>query len=218
MGAKPKVIQGKRFGRWKVLEVPYKNRKAKCVCDCGTVKWVYRNNLTGGKSVSCGCFMSESVSERMSTMAKEHKKLHNVYWSMRNRCYNSNTKSYKDYGEKGITVCGEWLESFENFCIWALNNGYEEGLTIDRIDSTGKYEPDNCRWVTMLVQNRNKSNNRLVTINGETKVLSEWSSIIGVAPVTLSRRIKKGWTDDELLFKPSWKRKEERDEYISKIN
>ena len=91
------------------------------------------------------------------------------------RCYNSNGKQYKDYGGRGIRVCDEWLENFEPFYEWAINNGYREDLTIDRIDVNGDYEPSNCRWVTAKAQQNNKRSNHFITYNNETHTLTEWA-------------------------------------------
>lgn len=120
--------------------------------------------------------------------------LYAVWRTMRQRCTNPNCRGYKWYGAKGIKVCEEWL-NVENFFEWAIQSGYREGLTIDRIDSSGDYEPSNCRWVSMSEQQSNRSSNHLIEFNGECHTLTEWSSILGIPRSTLSNRIvTHGWT------------------------
>lgn len=118
---------------------------------------------------------------------------------MRDRCNNPNNKSFKHYGGRGIKVCKEWDKDFMNFYTWAMDNGYKEGLTLDREEVNGNYEPSNCSWKTNLEQQRNRRNNHYVTINGETKTISEWSEISGIPPKTLRHRIISGWDENELF-------------------
>jgi hypothetical protein len=99
---------------------------------------------------------------------------------MKDRCYNEKTKAYKDYGGRGITVCDEWRNDFEAFLKWALDNGYRDDLTIDRIDVNGNYEPSNCRLVTMKEQANNRRSNNKILYDGKLFTLAEWSEIIGI--------------------------------------
>lgn len=117
---------------------------------------------------------------------------------MRQRCTNENCINYKNYGGKGICVCDEWND-FENFYNWAISNGYEEHLTIDRISSNGDYTPHNCRWVTQKEQQNNRTNNRLIEFCGEIHTLGEWSSITGIRYETIWRRLKYGWSVEQAL-------------------
>jgi len=126
---------------------------------------------------------------------------------MKRRCYNPEEKFYKDYGGRGIKVCDEWMDKKEghgNFQKWAVENGWEEGRSIDRIDVNGNYEPSNCRWVTPEEQANNRRNNNYVTINGVTKTTSEWARQIGISQNAFTGRINSGWTGEELL-KPKFK-------------
>jgi hypothetical protein len=109
---------------------------------------------------------------------------------MKNRCYYEKHNRYKNYGQKGIIVCSEWLV-FLNFYNWAIKNGWEEGLTIDRIDNSKNYEPSNCRFLTKKLQNRNRTTNRYFTYMGETKTIIEWSEKLNIKYETLRQRIKK---------------------------
>lgn len=126
---------------------------------------------------------------------------------MKRRCYNPEEKFYKDYGGRGIKVCDEWMDKKEghsNFQKWAVENGWEEGHSIDRIDVNGNYEPNNCRWATPEEQANNRRNNNYVTINGVTKTTSEWARQIGISQNAFTGRINSGWTGEELL-KPKFK-------------
>lgn len=126
---------------------------------------------------------------------------------MKRRCYNPEEKFYKDYGGRGIKVCDEWMDKKEghsNFQKWAVENGWEEGRSIDRIDVNGNYEPNNCRWATPEEQANNRRNNNYVTINGVTKTTSEWARQIGISQNAFTDRINSGWTGEELL-KPKFK-------------
>ena len=111
-----------------------------------------------------------------------YEKLYGVWKGMRQRCYRENSKHYKDYGGRGITVCDEWRGSYLSFRGWALENGYRFGLTIDRRDNDKGYYPDNCHWITHKQQQFNKRDNRLIVINGITKTATEWALCSGINP------------------------------------
>lgn len=169
-------ITGKRFGRLVAVEraedaiIPKTGKKVpryKCVCDCGNVKIVRKVSLTSGYTRSCGCLHKE----QLGAMRRKHgyckkERLYGVWLNMRERCYNPNSNRYKNYGDRGITICKEWKDDYVNFRNWCLNNGYAENirdsgrnnLTIDRIDNDGNYSPDNCRWVTNKENCLNKQN------------------------------------------------------------
>lgn len=136
-------------------------------------------------------------------MDKEDKKrLITIRHSMYCRCFYPATHGYERYGGRGIKICEEWLNEPNSFYEWAINNGYEKDLTIDRIDVNGNYEPSNCRWVTKEVQDNNRRNNRKITYKGETKTLSQWAKQYKINIVTLSDRLKTGMSIDEALNKP----------------
>ena len=124
-------------------------------------------------------------------------KLRYVYYDMLKRCHDTNNKGYEQYGAKGIVVCKEWREDCRSFYKWAKENGYDKGLTIDRIDNSKGYSPDNCRWTTWKVQTVNRSCTRWVIFNGERKTLKEWSTVLGMDYQLLADRIYRlGWTVD----------------------
>lgn len=126
-------------------------------------------------------------------------RLYNIWKDMRRRCNNPNRKDFHNYGGKGTIVCDEWQESYVIFRDWAKNNGYEEDLSIDRIDSNGNYEPTNCRWITMAEQAKNTKQNIFIEINGETKILSDWCKQLGFNARTVMWRYETGIRGKELF-------------------
>ena len=126
-------------------------------------------------------------------------RLRNIYALMKTRCYNSNAKNYKYYGGKGIRVCDEWKNDFLAFYKWSISNGYDDSLSLDRVEIDKDYEPNNCRWVTAKVQANNKSNNVLITFNGETHTLPEWSTITGIKQYVIRNRLKRKWSIKDAL-------------------
>ena len=120
---------------------------------------------------------------------------------MKQRCFNPKDRNYHNYGGRGITVCDEWLD-YLTFKKWCDENGYEQGLSIDRINNDGNYEPGNCRWVTQKVQNNNKRTIHWITYNGETKSLSEWAASLGLKPNSLIQRLHK-YSVEEALSVPN---------------
>lgn len=131
-------------------------------------------------------------------------RIYREWCHMRERCNSPKHKSFKHYGGRGIKVCDEWNESFIPFYEWSINNGYNDELTLDRIDTNGNYEPSNCRWITNLEQQRNKSNNRFLEINGEIKTVSEWASMYNLDRHTIYYRLDKGETG-EIVLRPGRK-------------
>lgn len=126
-------------------------------------------------------------------------RLYKIHQGMKARCYKANNENYKNYGGRGISICDEWRKNYKVFKEWAINNGYRDDLTIDRIDVNGNYEPSNCRWITIREQQRNKRTNRLIEYKGEIKLLCEWAKIYGISAEAINDRIKKG-LPEELWF------------------
>lgn len=127
-------------------------------------------------------------------------RLYRIYSKMKQRCYAPDNHEYRYYGGRGITICDEWLQSFVAFYDWAMDHGYHDSLTIDRIDSNKGYSPDNCRWLSMKGQNNNRRCNLVITLNGKTQTLSEWSRELNLPYGTIHRRITVlGWSIEEAL-------------------
>lgn len=190
--SKLKDLTGLKFGKLLVIKrVEGKCTPWLCLCDCGNEIVVRGTNLRSGNTTSCGCFCEHH--------GKRKTKLYGVWATMRNRCYNENVKVYYRYGGRGIEVCEEWKNSFTCFHNWAISNGYKEGLTLDRIDVDGNYEPSNCRWVTMKIQNNNRRDTISVEINGEKHTLREWSELSGINWGTIRRRYYRGKRGEALI-------------------
>ena len=195
-------LTGKRYGSLTVEKIavdePGKKKKWLCKCDCGNEIIVTSSNLVSGRTSSCKICGKKRLSEKNKKHGMTSTKLYGVWNSIKTRCTNTNSKSYKDYGARGIRICEEWKES-SNFFEWALANGYKNGLEIDRIDVNGNYEPSNCRWVAREQNSNNKRNNKYIEYNGETKTLAEWSRYFDVNYKNLSRNLIKGYSFDEAV-------------------
>lgn len=200
---KIKDISGQKFGRLTALYHLHNTKgrtKWLCVCECGNLKWVSITHLRGGATKSCGCYNKEQCKMKFTKHGKRYDRLWNIWEHIKQRCYNINNKNYKDYGGRGIAVCDEWRNDFQAFYDWAINNGYDDTLTIDRINVNGNYEPNNCRWVPNKQQARNRRNNRTFTINGETHCLSEWCEVLNLKRSTVFNRVNTlGWSIERAL-------------------
>lgn len=209
------ITIGQRFGRLTTEgQVFYRQgpkqveRVVACRCDCGTVVVRSVRRLASTKRNSCGCWHNERVAQMgadNATHGMTGTLLHGVWLGMRQRCANKNNPAYPDYGGRGIEVCDEWNTSFVAFADWALANGYDESLSIDRIDNDGNYEPGNCRWADRKVQGNNKRNNNVIAALGETKTLAEWSADARcvVSAATFKCRVTEhGWDIVSALTTP----------------
>lgn len=197
-------LTGQKFGRLTVVERAENKGKRTawlCKCDCGNYLKVKGSSLKNGYTKSCGCLKKEMILLRNTTHGESKTRLYRIWNKMKQRTMNPKSSRYHYYGEKGIKVCEEWL-NYETFRDWSLKNGYNDSLTLDRIDVNGDYCPENCHWVDWETQQNNKSNNRMITYNGETKTLAQWAHSANMIPQALATRIKLGWSMEKALTTP----------------
>lgn len=212
-------LTGQRFGRLVVVKraddyiSPSGGHKARwlCECDCGNTKVITGECLRNGSSKSCGCWNKEQAAslnyKHGYTSGGKHERLFNVWCGMKQRCYDPNHDFYHRYGAIGITVCEEWLIDYTAFRKWAYENGYDENAklnqcTIDRIDSSKGYSPENCRWVDQKVQSNKLCTNHIIEYNGESHTMSQWADILNMNYNVLKRRIQRGWTTERAFNQP----------------
>lgn len=203
-----KDLTGKTFGRWTVLyrakdyisPKGVKKIRYHCRCDCGNEGDVQANALSMGKSKSCGCLQLEWAYEigNQKKHGLRRTRLYRIWANMYDRCKNEYNRRFSSYGGRGIEICSEWQgeNGFMTFYNWAMSNGYDEKLSIDRIDNNGNYCADNCRWVDNKTQSNNRSSNRRVTVDGIDKTIAEWSEYLNV-----SRNILYKASDDAVIEK-----------------
>lgn len=203
---KPKYVDltGKKFGNLIVMKRINNNKRGEavweCHCKCGNIVYTTSGSLNSGNTQGCGCKSKETAKLRS---IKNHKdsRLYKVYHWMKQRCYDKNNKQYKNYGGRGIKICDEWLSDYTKFYDWAVNNGYEKGLTIDRKNNNGNYEPNNCQWVTQKVNNNNRRSSIYLSYGGKTQTIYDWSIETGINHFTLLYRFHKKWPPEKILNK-----------------
>jgi hypothetical protein len=201
-------LTGQRFGRLLVKERIKQNGKTywNCACDCGAVLSVRQDHLLNGATKSCGCLGREnSIKARLGKSFNvkhglSNTRLYKIWYGMLERCYKPTHVAFGSYGGRGIVVCGAWKNDVTVFYRWAVNNGYSDGLTMDRIDVNGNYCPENCRWATWEQQNNNKRDNRVIEYHGLKKTLSEWAKLAGIDKRILHRRLAVGWNLEKALY------------------
>lgn len=196
-------LVGKRFAR---LIVTSKSSRKKgpywnCICDCGKEKEVLNYFLHSGRTKSCGCYNIERLKSYGHSCKqdnpKSHTRMYSIWNGMKDRCLNPNNDRYYDYGGRGITLCDKWL-SFDGF-YEDMKEGYDDLLTIDRIENDKGYSLDNCKWSTNEEQSNNKRTNLKLTFNGETKTAKEFCQIFNINEDTLRSRLKRGWSLERAL-------------------
>lgn len=171
-------------------------RQFLCKCDCGKETIARISKLLHGKNPSCGCHYGYHAIKHGDSRTR----LYKIWQGMRNRCERLTHVEYHNYGGRGISVCDEW-QSYDKFKDWALNNGYTDELTIDRIDVNSNYEPSNCQWITNYEQQFNRRDSIYITYKGITKHLFEWSKETGVAPHIILKRYHRYGVTEELFTK-----------------
>lgn len=212
---KTKLLQkDKKFGKLTIIELHHKKQHIDkkgviryreyylCECECGNTKVIEKSQLTTGHTKSCGCLQKSITSKKHKTHGLSKTKIYKIWLGIKDRCFREKSIDYKNYGGRGITIQKEWLD-FKNFYEWAKNNGYKEGLTIERIDVNGNYEPSNCKWIENALQSHNTRVNHYLTYNGKTQIISEWAKEMNFKHgATISGRLKNGWTIEEALTIP----------------
>ena len=166
---------GKRSGKLTVVE-KIGGSNWKCQCDCGNYKIVKTSDIKRQHVKSCGCSFNGNTKKNT-----HGSRLYNIWYNMKRRCNNINDKDYKNYRGRNIKICNEWLIDYSNFYNWAMQNGYQSDLTIDRINNNGNYERSNCRWVTKSQQCNNRTNNIFISFNGETLTIAQWAKKLKIS-------------------------------------
>jgi len=210
-------LTGQKFARLTAIKRVENNKYGRVqwlwLCECGNEKKIGANEVVSKNTKSCGCLAKEILDDHNNTQGTHkmtNSRIYNIWRLMRQRCYKNYNVNYKNYGDRGIKICDEWLTNFVNFYNWAIQNGYRDDLEIDRINVNGNYEPSNCRWADHLTQGNNRRTNHIITINGVTKTASEWGREYGLNSKTILYRLKIGWKNEELLSKPYVIREENR--------
>ena len=165
---------GQRFNRWTILSYSQNPRNASCQCDCGTIKILDVSSVKRGKSKSCGCYRKEVLQRERTTHGhslEDGSPEYIVWLAMKGRCLNPNNSRYERYAKRGISICQEWLDSFEAF--YADMGPRPLRMTIERLDNNGNYEPGNCVWANYATQSKNRSNSLWVTFEGRNMTLKE---------------------------------------------
>lgn len=197
-------LTGRRFGRLVVKEPVRRDHGCivwLCTCDCGASADVKAIKLTTGRTSSCGCFRRENSARMLFRHGGAGTPEHLAWQQMRRRCCKPGSKSYGDYGGRGITVCDKWMNSFEAFFA-DVGKRPSPGHTLDRIDVNGNYEPGNVRWATKIEQANNTRANRVLTVGGETMTMSQWARRVGRSAGLIHWRLNKGWTPESAVLKP----------------
>ena len=189
-------LTGKRFNRLTVLESAGRTWQGKdlwrCRCDCGNETVVVGYNLKSGHTKTCGCLQGEVLSKINTTHGHTGDRIYNIWRYMKDRCNNPNSDCYENYGGRGISVCIDWENNFQEFYDWSMQNGYRDDLSIDRINYNEGYSPENCRWATNLEQANNKRSNRYITYANVTHTQAEWARIFNMSQHVLRHRLDRG--------------------------
>ena len=199
-------LTGMKFGRLTCEKVvgrsKFRQKLWLCRCNCGNETIVLSDNLRRNNTQSCGCLQKERAKESHTIHSERKTKLYSIWSEMKKRCFNKNSKAYKNYGGKGIKVCEEWL-NYPKFCKWAKANGYLEGLSIERMNIEKDYEPGNCKWIELSEQAKNTSRNVFITFNNKTMILADWARELNIGQATLRFRLNKGWSIEKTLTTPA---------------
>lgn len=201
-------LKGRKFGLLKVVSRCFDKTDGEywnCDCKCGKTTTVLVGNLLSGKTKSCGCLQKQRAKETNAKHGESRTRLYRTWLDMRKRCQNKNVKAYPNYGGRGIKVCDEW-QDYETFARWALANGYNDSMTIERKDVDKDYCPENCTWVTLSEQGKNTRKNRYIEYDGNRLTLTEWSELLGGKPNLVTTRLQRGWSETDAVSIPPKKR------------
>lgn len=184
---------------------PQVRAKAIYRCQCGNIVELVIDKVKSGHAASCGC-LSKDFPHNYKHGLHDHP-LYVVWVNMRNRCYKRTDRAYRWYGARGVEICDEWLSDFKNFYEWAIANGWEKGLEVDKdIKGSGLlYSPESCTLVTSKINANNTRNNRFIEYNGERKTLAQWSDKLAVPRTLIPRRLKAGWSIERAITTPKGK-------------
>lgn len=177
----------------------YEHQNGIFLCDCGTKKIIKIKFVLRNTTVSCGCFIAEIARARFITHGKSHLPEHSVWKGLIKRCHGQSPEEH--YGERGITVCNRWRNSFEDFYA-DMGSRPSDKHSIERMDVNGNYEPNNCKWATPKEQSRNKVKTIFYEYKGEVLPAIEWSEKFSIKYTTLKRRIENGWSVEKALETP----------------
>lgn len=203
-------LTGRRYGRLTVIDFSRRgNNKVywNCECDCGNTKEVSSSHLGSGTTKSCGCLKRETSRKTRTNHGLSKgtdgkvTRLFQIWGAMKKRCTNPNDKSYKNYGARGITFHEDWSE-YINFHNWAMANGYENGLSIERVDNDGDYEPVNCKWIELADQARNRRSSVFVDYKGERMLAMDLDKRMNFPEGTIKRRMDLGWSLEKSVNEP----------------
>lgn len=197
-------LAGKTFGRLVVIRREAINDRRGpywlARCECGTTKTIRGSHLRSAAIKSCGCYSKEKSGERNRTHGLSGNDTHICWKSMWARCRNRNSRDFKNYGARGITVCARWRD----FRLFLFDMGLRPPkMTLERIDNNKGYSPDNCRWATKAEQANNTRVVRHITLNGVTLSLSAWDRHLGLPPRCVAKRLRSGWSIEKALSKPA---------------
>ena len=198
---------GQKFNKFTILEFNGKHKSghltALCKCDCGNIRTISLSDLKLNRSKSCGCIRKEAKQLFKKDHGMTNTKEFKTWAGIKIRCYNKNYKSYNYYGGKGVTMCNRWLNSFRNF-LEDMGFAPTNKHSIDRIDSNGNYEPNNCKWSTLIEQANNKSNNKFYEYNGEIKSVPYFSRKYNIPMGRLYERLKAGYSIKDAIEQPKY--------------
>lgn len=199
-------LVGQKFSLLTVSSLAYSRNGRlywNCTCECGENTIVCTRNLRTFRIKSCGC-LEHIAKYKKHNLSRT--RIYTILKGMKGRCYNPNNKDYKNYGGRGIRICDSWLDKengVKNFYNWAINNGYSENLSIDRIDVNGNYCPENCRWLSIKGQSNNRRGNFYIEYKDKRLTAKQWSEITGINSATLIQRIKLGWNIEDVFNIPT---------------